>query len=105
MDIEKEDSKFRKFNNTVEKYALFGLLLIPYLFLSFYATKDLFSSDRQACGTGYTAVGMGQVFFAVLATLILGYKMFRNEGYGKWDKIVVFSLIFIPLIIYMTLAQ
>jgi len=101
---DKKNTATSNIHDVIEKWVLFFFILCPYLFFSYRIIYAQLHPDPSIkCGNGAIALMFGQVFLAFLATLILGIKMFNGKSYGTLSKIIVLSIIFIPLIIFLLL--
>lgn len=90
-----------KIVNVIERWTIFFLVLLPYLYLSFRLIEEALYPDRspRECGTPADSLVLTHTFLAALASLILGLKLYLGKSYGITIQLIVIALILVPLII------
>lgn len=93
--------------NFIEKWWLFFLVLIPYLYLSYKIADAILHPDlsHRECGTASFAIIIMQLFLTGMATFILGMNLWFGKGYRKKDKLLVLFLLIFPLLLSFALFE
>ena len=102
MQQDKEITNLDKTVAFIERWAVIFLVLAPYLFLSYiiiYILAHPPAPSTEYCGTGLFAAIIGHLFLAIVAGLILAFRLTFGKAFDRKTKLIIALLIIIPLII------
>lgn len=93
--------------NFIEKWGLIFLILLLYFYLSYQIVDVIIHPDfsHRECGTASFSIIIMQLFLTGMATFILGMNLWFGKGYRTKDKLLVLSLLMLPLLLSFALFE